>query len=332
MSDKRIDTAAARTASQGRQVRVRRTAGFAAAATMSLYLAVKVTWVLGTLAGAAPQELESNLPEWITLNTVTIAMAALGVTLGLALAQPWGMRVPASLVILFAWTASGFLVSMLPYTALSALLDAAGIRAEVPSGTDAGEPVLPQWETSLISVGFAGMALGLLVAVPLYMRERWPHAFTGTTGDLRRAMRPPRVLPVAALAAAGVSAVLWTYWAAGGTAGLNPDARELWNLDVRLLMATSAMWAVLGGWSAWALSGPGLARLPRWMPVTVGFIASGSLFSWNAWRILWVIFPVTGQAPLKTPAIAVAEHLVAMAAGVSILALLLRACTRRSEG
>ncbi|MEU6248642.1 hypothetical protein [Glycomyces sp. NPDC047010] len=331
MSDKHNGTAPAPSESPPRLVIVRRTAGFTAAASMSLYLAVKAVWVLGTLAGAAPRELEADLSDWIALNTVTIAMAVLGVTLGLALAQPWGMRIPAPLVLLFAWTAAGFLVSLLPYTVLSALLDAAGISAEAPSGPDAGESVLPAWETALITVGFAGMALGLLVAVPLYMRERWPRAFTGTTGGLRPAARPPRALSVTASVAAGVSAVAWMYWAAGGTAGLNPAARELWNLDVRLLTATSALWAVLGVWSVWALSGPGPARVRLWMPVTVGFVASGSLFAWNAWRVLWVVFPVTSQEPLKTPVVAIAEHLVAMAAGLTMIALLLHVCTRQTD-
>jgi hypothetical protein len=311
MSDKR--NAIVEAVSPG-LVRARRIAGFGAAGTMSLYLAVKVVWVFGACFGAVPREFGSNLPEWIALNVITIGMAGFGVALGLALAQPWGKRLPAWMVLLFAWAASGFLVSLLPYSALSAVLGAA------ESG-EAGSDPFPKWEMALIMIGFAGMAIGLLVAVPIYMRERWPRAFRGRTGG--RGPAASGRLVAFALAATAVPTFLWSYWAAGGTAGLNPAALGLWNLDSRLLVGTSAVWAVLGAWSAWALSGR--ADAPVRLPMILGFVASGSLFAWNAWRVLWLLVPIADLAPLRTPAVAAVEHVAAMAAGLAIMAILLRA-------
>lgn len=319
MSDKQsVPVAEDRTVSPG-WVRTRRIAGFGAAGTMSLYLAVKVAWVIGAVFGAVPQEFGANTPEWIALNVITVGMAVFGVALGLALAQPWGKRTPAWLVILFAWAASGFLVSLLPHSVLSALLGAAG------SGGEAGGDPFPRWEIALIMVGFMGMAVGLLVAVPIYMRERWPRAFTGRSGGAKVASGK---LLVFALAATAVPTLLWAYWAAGGTLGLNPAVLDLWNLDSRLLIGTGAAWAVVGAWSAWALSGR--ARLPIWLPMTAGFVASGSLFAWNAWRILWLLVPITDLEPLRPPLVAAVEHGTAMAAGLAIMAILLRAY--RSNG
>lgn len=297
-------------------VRARRVAGFGAAATMALYLAVKVAWVVGALFGAVPGMNATSTPEWIALNVITVGMAALGITLGLALAQPWGKELPGSLVILVSWIASGFLVSLLPHSALVSLLGATG--AESGGGSD---PV-PRWELTLIMIGFAGMALGLLVAVPIYMRERWPRAFTGRTGGLVAA---PRWWLAIALAATAVPTFLWTSWAAGVTLGLNADALELWNLDARLLVGVSAAWAVVGIWGAWVLSGRATVSLPMWLPMTAGFVASGSLVAWNAWRALWLLIPIAEYVPLRSPAIAAIEHGTAIVAGVAIMAILIRA-------
>ncbi|MFG3341704.1 hypothetical protein [Glycomyces sp. NPDC048151] len=318
MSDKQQVMAAEDRPLASGWVRARRVAGFVAAGTMSLYLVVKIVWVIGAFIGAVPQEFGANMPEWIALNVVTIGMAGLGVALGLALAQEWGKRIPAWIVILFAWAASGFLVSLLPYSVLSALLGAAG-------GGSGGDPVsepFPAWDLAFIGVGFTGMALGLIVAVPVYMRERWPAAFTGRSRDARAASGARLGF---ALAATAVPVALWTYWAAGGTAGLNPDALDLWNRDSRLLVGTSAAWAVLGAWSVCAL---GRGRLPMWLPMTLGFVASGSLFAWNAWRILWLLLPITDLEPLKSPWVAGVEHVLSMAAGLAMMSILLRAYRR----
>jgi hypothetical protein len=321
MSDKQNAATADHLALHPGWVRARRVAGFGAAGTMSAYLVVKVVWVAGALVGATPQEFDSNLPEWIALNVVTIGMAGLGVALGLALAQQWGKRIPGWIVVLFAWTASGFLVSLLPYSMLSGLLGAAGSGTDDSAGGDPVAEPFPAWDLALIGIGFTGMAIGLLIAVPIYMRERWPAAFTGRAGtaDITSGKRLGLVLATTAIVTA-----LWTYWAAGGTSGLNPDALDLWNLDSRLLVGTSAAWAVLGVWGAWALSRPGPAW-PMWLPMALAFVASGSLFAWNAWRILWLLVPITDLEPLKPPVVAGVEHGVAMAAGLAMMSILLRA-------
>lgn len=112
---------------------------------MFLYMAVKVAWVLAAVFGAIPGASDMNAH-------------------GLALAQKWGKCLPGSFVLLFSWMASGFLVSLLPHSLLSALLDSTGAD---PGGESES---LPRWESALIMIGFVGMAAGLLVAVPVYIR------------------------------------------------------------------------------------------------------------------------------------------------------------------
>ncbi|MFC5826033.1 hypothetical protein [Nonomuraea insulae] len=292
----------------GRLRSLRRAAGIAAAAAMSLYLLVKVIWIA--------LEVAQGSAEWVLLNAVTVVMALAGIGLGLALAQPWGMRLPAWLVLPVGWIAGGFLVSMLPYMAVSSLL--------VPSVPEpAAESALPAWETVFIGVGFAGMAVALVVGLPLFLRERWPWAFTGRVGGNRASGRTRWILlPVAALAA------LWAYWAAGGTAGLDPAALSTWDANARLLTANSALGAVCAGWSLWALGRWGSPRTPMWLPMALGFVASGSLFSWGAWKSLWLLLPGTYQ-PAELRGVALIEHATAVAAGLAILVTLLGVYRRR---
>jgi hypothetical protein len=295
-----------------RSLLARRVGGYGAAGAVALYLAVKAVWVVGALAGLLPSGLDASRAEWIALNTTTIGMAAVGVALGLALAQPWGLGLPGPLVVGFAWIAAGFLVSMLPHTALVALLGSAG---------SAEEAAAPLWDTVLITVGFAGTAVGLLVAAPFYLRERWPGAFTGAVGDVEPDSRRACALVIAA---AAVPTALWIHWAAGGTTGLDPDTLDRWNRDARLLYAVSAAWALLGCWSAWSLASRRPPRLPRLPPVAVGFVASGSLFAWNAWRLALTLVPVGDLRPFQRLPFALAEHAFGMVAGLALLAIVLR--------
>ncbi|MEV0391159.1 hypothetical protein [Nonomuraea sp. NPDC050643] len=147
--------------------RLRQAAGLAAVAAMSPYLVVKVIWIV--------REVSQGSAEWVLLNAVTVVMALAGVGVGLALARPWGMRLPGRLVLAVMWVGGGLLVSMIPYVLASGLL--------VPSVPEpAGEPGMPAWETVFIGVAFAGMAGALVVGLPLYLRERWPRAFAGRVG------------------------------------------------------------------------------------------------------------------------------------------------------
>jgi hypothetical protein len=298
---------------------VGRLAGYGAATSMALYLVVKVVWVAAALLGHRPDDFGTS--GWVALNTVTVVMAVTGIALGLALAQPWGRRLPAVPVVFFSWVGSGFLVPMLPYALLSGVLGAFGADSG-GGGSDSGDSAsIPQWETVFLTVGFTGMAAGLAVAVPVYLRERWPRAFTGWVGD-----RPGRPSPVVVVAGAAACALglLWSYWALGGTIGLDPAHRDHWDLNGRLLNGSSALWALLGAWSVGALTRGRPARLPRWIPMALAFAASGSLFAWSAWKLPMVILRPGGFITAEYMPVAVVEHLVGILVGAVLMAAVLR--------
>ena len=97
----------------------------------------------------------------------------------LALVRPWGMRIPGAPLTFCAWVGTGFLVPVLPYAVLSSLLSSGDGNPK--NGGDAG-PSMPVWEAALVQIGFVGMGLGLAIALPAYLRRRWPDAFATTVG------------------------------------------------------------------------------------------------------------------------------------------------------
>ncbi|MGI5158528.1 hypothetical protein [Microbispora sp. CA-102843] len=297
-------------------------AGYGAALSLSLYLAVKVVWVVAALLGHTPSTFTDG--DWVLLNAVTIAMAVVGIVLGLVLAQRWGRRVPASPLVFFAWAGAGFLIPMIPYMPFSAVLG-----GSAGAGDSGGGDAAPSWELVFIGIGFAGMALGLAIALPIYMRERWPTAFVGRVGDhpvpLGRFHLRALYILVAALA------LLWTHWAAGGTLGLAPAHRDLMDVNGRLLAGNSALWAVLGA-AAIRTVATGRPRMPWWIPMALAFASSGSLFAWAVWKLPWALIRPGGYATAEYTAVSVVQHGLSVTAGIVMLAALLKAARPRQSG
>ncbi|RSN43197.1 hypothetical protein [Actinomadura sp. WAC 06369] len=290
----------------------RRVAGYGAAACLSLYLLVKVVWVAAGLLGSVPSDVGGA--DWIVLNAVTVVMAAVGIALGVALARDRGRGAPAVPLVFVAWIAAGFLVPMIPYMLLSTLLDA-GRTTEPDEGA-----TVPAWEGVFLAVGFLGMAVGLAIALPVLLRERWPAAFVGRLGGGPRAAAG-RARTRAVLGMCLLLAAAWAYWAAGGTLGLDPDRTDPMTADARLLLGNSALWALAGAWAAAARR----PDTPTWLPMALGFTASGSLFAWSAWKLPLVFLRPGDYAPAERPVVAVVQHGLGIAAGALLLAAIVQA-------
>ncbi|MGI5327252.1 hypothetical protein [Actinomadura nitritigenes] len=298
--------------------------GYGAALSLSLYLLVKVVWVVAALLGHTPSSFSDG--DWIVLNAVTVAMSVVGVVLGLVLAQRWGRRVPAPPLVFFAWMAAGFLIPMIPYMFASAFLggDSGGGGSSGSDGSDGGD-AMPSWEVVFITIGFAGMALGLALALPVYLRERWPAAFLGWVGD-RRIVSLGRTRLRALYLLVAVPVLLWTYWTAGGTLGL--AHRDVMDVQGRLLLGNSALWAVMGA-VAIRVAATGRPRVPLWIPMAVAFTSSGSLFAWAAWKLPWALIRPGGYTAAEYPAVSVVEYGLSIAAGIVMLSALLKAVRSR---
>lgn len=303
--------------------RVGRNAAYGAALALSPYLLIKVSWVVGSLVGVLPIGNGFGLAEWVVLNTVTVGMAVIGIALALALVRPWGMWIPGALVAFCSWVGSGFLVSVLPFGLFSALLNVGGDS----QGGGGDDPAMPVWEGVLVEISFVGMGLGLALAVPAYLRRRWPDAFIGRVGD------GPRTVPPWAAVVGAVVGLVWLYWAAGGTLGIAHPAQR--NADWYVLAAVWGFWALAGSAGIWTVARARPARLPRWLPLTLGWVGSGSLFAWSAWKLPLMLYVTLADPADVTPpeslTVAVVLHLCAVVAGAAMMWTLVRTRIRVAE-
>jgi hypothetical protein len=292
--------------------RIGRRAGYGAVLALTPYLVIKLSWVIGSLMGLAPIGEGFNLAGWVLLNTVTIAMAGIGIALALALVRPWGMRLPGRLVAFCSWTGAGFLVSILPYALLSTVLDAARGGATT-SGDD--DSAMPGWEGALIQFSFIGMGLGLALALPAYLRRRWPVAFTAPVADgARTAARW-------AAAIAAVVGLVWAYWAVGGTLGVAHPAER--DTNGYLLTGMGALWALGASAAVWTLARQRPTRVPHGLLLALGWLGSGSLFAWSGWKLPLTLFVALAHPSAVTLpenlAVAAVLHLAAIVTGVYML-------------
>ncbi|MFD9469895.1 hypothetical protein [Streptomyces goshikiensis] len=303
--------------------RVGRNAAYGAALALSPYLLVKVSWVVGSLVGVLPIGNGFGLAEWVVLNTVTVGMAVIGIALALALVRPWGMRIPGALVAFCSWVGSGFLVSVLPFGLFSALLNMGGDLR----GGGGDDPAMPVWEGVLVEFSFVGMGLGLALAVPAYLRRRWPDAFIGRVGD------GPRTAPPWAAFVGAAVGLVWLYWAAGGTLGIAHPAQR--NTDWYVLAAVWGFWALAGSAGIWTVARARPAGLPRWLPLTFGWVGSGSLFAWSAWKLPLMLYVALADPADVTPpeslTVAVVLHLCAVVVGAAMMRTLARTRIRVTE-
>lgn len=295
--------------------RIGRSAAYGAALALSPYLLIKVSWVVGALMGVLPTGAGFGLAEWVVLNTVTVVMAVIGIALALALVRPWGMRIPGAPAAFCSWVGSGFLVSVLPFVLFSALL---GGGSQKSGGGD--DPAMPVWEGVLVQFSFVGMGLGLALAVPVYLRRRWPDVFIGRAGD------GPRTAPPSAAVVGALVGLVWIYWAAGGTVGIVHPAER--NTDWHLLAAVWGFWALAGAAALWVLARARPARWPRWLPLVFGWVGSGSLFAWSAWKLpLMLYVAMTDPAdvtPPESPTVVMPVLLCAVVAGAAMMRTLIR--------
>ncbi|MFE9882154.1 hypothetical protein [Streptomyces sp. NPDC005784] len=306
--------------------RIGRVAAYGAAAALVPYLVIKVSWVVGSLLGLLPVGRGFSLSGWLVLNTVTIGMAAAGIMLGLALVRPWGMRIPGWLVGFFAWVGSGFLVSILPFVVVSALVDS-GTSSAKGSGTSGGDAAMPGWEAVLLQCSFVGTGIALAIALPAYLWRRWPHA-------LRRPEQPRTRTSSGAVWPAvtgAVTGLAWLYWAAGGPLGIaHRDERQAsWHV----LVGVSACWALVASAAVLALDRRRSTRLPYPLLLALAWLGSGSMCAWSGWRL-----PATVYVALAHPsdvgypenlAVAVALHVLAVLTGAGIMRTLVRDERRR---
>jgi hypothetical protein len=259
-------------------------AGYGAIACALPYLALKLVWLSGGTLGVADLAMMRDASMFV-LNAVTAGMDLVAIVIALAFTHPWGLRVPAWLVLPPIWVATGLLskfVLAVPVTLIArALRPAAAPRA-------AQGPVQP-WVYDVVYAGFIGLGVGLMVAFVLYARVRWAFVFRpaarAASPSATHGVQVPlaHIAALMALAAGGVHMA----WAFGSTLGRPATA-------VHRTLSSHLIDGIDGAVMAAAVVGVLMlvhrwGHYPLWVPLTLTWVGAGSLFSWGLWLMILVL-------------------------------------------
>lgn len=252
------------------------------------YLTLKVAWLTGgTLGLTEPSFVDS--PVLRLANVVTAGMDAVAILLAFALTYPWGRRLPAPLVLLPAWVATGLLG---PIVLVSPVIGADLLAP--PSG----ELPMRIWVWAVVYGGFAWQGAALLTAFVFYARDRWPSLTRGSFAG-----RPSWV----AWPALG-TALVHLAWAAGSTFAQAPGHTTT--------VAGRTMDAVFGLLILLAVLASSTTG-PRWPRVVAVWTGAGAMFGWGA----WLLFTTLTGGPLSVGATGPQALVYGVQAGTAVVLL-----------
>jgi hypothetical protein len=257
------------------------------------YLAFKVAWTVGIPVGITDRSVLDD-GGWVAANALmaVVQLAAFGLVL--ALIRPWARKWPAWLLLFPAWVGTGLLFQVV----LGALLIGLFSPPSQDSGMDTGE--YEPWVFVVVYAGFAGQAAALAIAFACHVRARWGRLLGARTDEVlaRRTAQarswPERHLAEMAEAVAGmavVMAVVYCYWAAGGSFGVSAAAPDVpWAMHAsRVGGAVIAVVALLGLAGRWG------HQIRFWLPAALLWLGSGALTSFDGlWLMLNQLFAIFG--------------------------------------
>jgi hypothetical protein len=186
-----------------RRQTARLAAGYGAIAAVLPYLVLKVLWLSGAMVGV-PTSSPAHGSGFIGPNVVTAAMDAVAILVALALTHDWGLRLPAWLVLVPIWAATGLLVPAAVEVlngGLAALLT--GGRAVSLQGG-----LVEPWVYVVVYASFVAQGTLLAAAFVLYARTRWAVLFDrpvpepGATASLQAVLAAGAAFAALAIAAA----------------------------------------------------------------------------------------------------------------------------------
>jgi hypothetical protein len=249
------------------------------------YIVLKIIWLAGGSLGVEnPVVIEDG--GFFALNLLTFCMDLVALLVALALVRPWGRRIPAGLILLPMWVATGLLVPISIQAPLGALAAVLGGAPVIPGDLVAG------WVYLVVYTGFVCQGLGLTIAFIHHARHRWPPVFTARVDD--GPPSPTRELQVfvarGTVLVAGILAILNLSWVLGSPLGLPPDVIARRSFMFYLGYGVNAAVAIAAAAGLSIVVGRRSGR-PLWVPVTLAWIGSGAMFGWSMWTMLVVLTP-----------------------------------------
>jgi hypothetical protein len=248
------------------------------------YLVLKVVWTLGMPVGISDRSLLDS-KGWVAENALMAVIQFVGLLLVLALILPWARRVPAWLLLVPVWVGTGLLFQVSIGAVLMGLFSP---PSQASSGSTTG---IHPWVFVMVYSAFAGQGAALAIAFACHVRARWGPLLGERTGDVvaRRTARvrswPEDHLAEMAEAVAGMAvavALVFAYWAAGGSFGLSgsPADPSLAMQASRVVGAVTAVVGLLGLAGRWG-------RQTRfWLPAALTWIGSGAMAAFDGLNLV----------------------------------------------
>ncbi|MFG3393507.1 hypothetical protein [Streptomyces parvus] len=295
----------------------------AAIASCLPYVGLKTAWTAGSRIGIPDgSPLLDGGTALAVANGATVLMDGAVVALALLLTRPWGLRVPAWLLVLPMWVASGLLLPIMTAFPVQLVVRILGGGGGRPVGEGSSEPFLDPWVFGVVYGGFIvqGLALGSLFA--LYARERWGDLWRGRLRDLPESPTAPalRATAVAAASAALVPGVTHLVWATGSTAGLEPARAADRTSDFYVLEAVSLLFAVVTAVGVLLLAFRRTGGLSLRLPLVLAWCGSAQTACWGGWMSLAGLTGA-GEAADRPTAATMVTYAVQMLAGALVVTL-----------
>jgi hypothetical protein len=257
-------------------------AGYAAIIFILPYLAIKIAWISGAPVGMIDKSLADN-STMLAINILTFCMDAVAILLALTFTHRWGLRAPGWMALTPMWVGTGFLAPIIvavPMTVLARLL-----------GLDSGQrpPIsqarLEPWVFGVVFTSFICQGLALLTAFIYYARERWGTLLRMRASDSRPPGQAIVILGNAAFVIATTAGLLHLIWAAGATFGLPSEMSPSRGANIYMLHATFGLAALSAAAGIFMLVNR-VGTWSLWLPMSLGWIGAGAMFSWGAWLVL----------------------------------------------
>lgn len=283
------------------------------------YIVLKAAWISGSRLGIPEgSELLDHSTALVVGNTASILLDSLVVVIALLLTRPWGLRVPAWLLALPMWVATGLLLPIMTGYPLQLLVGALGGQVVQD---ESGRPFLREWVFGVVYGGFIlqGLSLGTLFA--WYARDRWGHLWRGALRELPDSPTAPalRAAAVAAALIASVPGTVHLLWATGSAAGLSEARAAQRDSGYYVLEAVYALF-VLAAVAGSLLLAFRRSALPLRVPLALAWGGSGATACWGGWMSLASLAPAANAAEQPTPAM-VLIYAVQMLVGTLVVAL-----------
>ncbi|MEU4174587.1 hypothetical protein [Streptomyces sp. NPDC026589] len=287
------------------------------------YIGLKVAWMAGSRLG---------IPEGSALldggallrvaNGATVLMDCAVIVLALLLTRPWGLRVPAWLLVLPMWVASGLLLPIMTAFPVQLAVGFLGGGGGRPVGEGTSGPFLDPWVFGVVYGGFIvqGLALGALFA--LYASRRWGRLWQGRLRDLPASPTTPalRATAVAAASTALLPGVTHLLWVSGYTAGLHAGRAADRTSDFYVLEAVNLLFVVVTAVGVLLLAFRRTGRLSLRLPLVLAWAGSAEMACWGGWLSLAGLIGAGGAADRPTTA-TVLTYAVQMLAGALVVTL-----------